>query len=48
MVWVINPREETVEGHRADEDFTVLRGIDTLDGSDVVEGFQWQVQDIFV
>ena len=47
MVWVINPRRETVEVYRADEDFTVLRGTDTLDGGDVVEGFQCQVQDIF-
>ena len=47
MVWVINPRRETVEVYRSDEDFTVLRGTDTLDGGDVVEGFQCQVQDIF-
>lgn len=48
MVWVTNPRWETVEGHRADEDFTVLRGTDILDGGNVVEGFRCQVQDIFV
>ena len=48
MVWVINPRRETVEVYRSNEDFTVLRGTDTLDGGDVVEGFQCQVQDIFV
>ena len=47
MVWVINPRRETVEVYRADEDFTVLRGTDMLEGRDVVEGFQCQVQDIF-
>ena len=47
MVWVINPRRETVEVYRSNEDFTVLRGTDILDGADVVEGFQCQVQDIF-
>ena len=47
MVWGINPRRETVEVYRSNEDFTVLRGTDTLEGGDVVEGFQCQVQDIF-
>ena len=47
MVWVINPRRETVEVYRSNEDFTVLRGTDTLEGGDVAEGFQCQVQDIF-
>ena len=48
MVWVINPRRETVEIYRPNVDFAILRGTDTLDGGDVVEGFQCQVQDIFV
>ena len=48
MVWVLNPRRETVEVYRPNTDFTILRGPDTLDGGDVVEGFQCQVQDIFV
>ena len=47
MVWVINPRRETVEVYRSNEDFTVLHGTDTLEGGDVVEGFQCRVQDIF-
>ena len=47
MVWVVNPRRETVEVYRPNEDFTLLRGTDTLDGGDIVEGFQCQVQDIF-
>ena len=47
MVWVINPRRETVEVYRSNDDFAVLRGTDTLDGGDIVEGFQCQVQDIF-
>ena len=48
MVWVLNPRRETVEVYRAGEDFIVLHATDTLDGGDVVPGFQCQVQDIFV
>ncbi len=47
MVWVINPRRETVEVYRSNKDFTVLRGTDILNGADVVEGFKCQVQDIF-
>ena len=47
MVWGINPRRETIEVYRPNADFTILRGTDTLDGDDVVEGFQCQVQDIF-
>ena len=48
MVWVINPRRETVEVYQSPEDITVLRGNDMLDGGDVIEGFQCQVQDLFV
>ena len=47
MVWVINPRRETIEVYRSNDDFTVLHGTATLDGGDIVEGFQCQVQDIF-
>lgn len=48
MVWVIDPRRETVEVYRSPEDITVLRSDDILDGGDVIEGFQCQVQDLFV
>ncbi len=48
MVWVVNPRRETVEVYRSPQDITVLRGDDILDGGDVIEGFQCRVQDIFV
>ncbi len=48
MVWVVNPRRETVEVYQSPEDITVLRGNDILDGGDVIEGFQCQVQDLFV
>ena len=48
MVWVINPRRETVAVYRSPEDMTVLRGDDILEGGDVIEGFACQVRDIFV
>ena len=48
MVWVVNPRRETVEVYRSPEDITVLRGDDILDGGDVIEGFQCQVKELFV
>ena len=48
MVWVLNPRRETVEVYRSPKDITVLHGDDTLDGEDVIEGFQCQVRDLFV
>ena len=48
MVWVIDPRRETIGLYRSVEDFTILSGDDILDGGDVVEGFQCRVGDIFV
>lgn len=48
MVWVINPRRETVAVYRSPEDMTVLHGDDILEGGDVIEGFACQVRDIFV
>ena len=48
MVWVINPRRETVEVYRSPEDITILHGDDILDGGDVIEGFQCQVKALFV
>ena len=48
MVWVVNPRRETVEVYRSPEDITVLRGDDILEGGDVIEGFQCKVGDLFL
>ena len=48
MVWVINPRQETVAVYRAAEEVIILSGDDVLEGGDVVEGFQCRVQQIFV
>lgn len=48
MVWVINPRRETVAVYRSPEDMTVLHGDDILEGGDVIEGFACQVRDLFL
>ena len=48
MVWVVNPRRETVEVYRSPEDITVLHGDDILDGGDVINGFQCRVRDLFL
>ncbi len=48
VVWVVNPRRETVEVYRSPEDITVLQGDDILDGGDVIAGFQCSVKDLFV
>ena len=48
MVWVINPRRETVEVYRSTEDINILRGNDILEGGEVIEGFQCRVVDLFV
>ncbi len=47
MVWIINPRRETVEVYRADAAFTLLREADILEGGDVVEGFRCSVGELF-
>ena len=48
MVWVINPRRETVKVYRSTDEISVLRGDDILEGGDVIDGFACQVQDLFV
>ena len=48
MVWVINPRRETIDVYRLNEDIIVLSADDILEGGDVIEGFQCRVEDLFV
>ena len=48
MVWVVNPRRETVEVYRSPEDIIVLYGSDILEGGDVIAGFQCHVRDLFL
>lgn len=47
MVWVVNPRQRTVTVYRPGENPVVLTTKDTLDGLDVVPGFQWPVASLF-
>ena len=46
MVVVVNPRNRTVQAHTR-EGVTELTEADTLDGGDVVPGWQMPVADIF-
>jgi Uma2 family endonuclease len=47
MVVVVNPRNQTVRVHRAAADVVTLTITDTLDGGDVVPGWQMPLADIF-
>ena len=47
MVWVVNPKLRTVTVYRSLTDIVVLTEKDTLDGGDVVPGFQIRVAEIF-
>ena len=47
FVWVLNPRLKTVTAYRSLADVTLLTEKDTLDGGDVVPGFQISLEDIF-
>lgn len=47
MVWEINPEERIIFVHRGDRPILKLKENDTLDGEDVVPGFQCRVGDLF-
>ena len=47
MVVVVNPRNRTVRVHRPTTDSVLLTEEDTLDGGDVVPGWEMPVADIF-
>jgi Uma2 family endonuclease len=47
MVWVVSPKLHTVTVYRSLTDIVTLTGKDTLDGGDVVPGFQINVAEIF-
>lgn len=47
MVWIVNSKSRTVTVCRPLTDVIVLSGHDTLDGGDVVPGFQVAIADIF-
>ncbi len=47
LVWLVNPRRKTVTAHQSGLQPLVLREADTLDGGNVVPGFQRTVAEIF-
>ena len=47
MVWVVSPKLRTITVYRSLKDIVVLTIKDTLDGGDVVPGFQIKVAEIF-
>ena len=47
MVVVVNPRNKTVRVHSSQTDVVTLAIADTLDGGDVVPGWQMPLSDIF-
>jgi Uma2 family endonuclease len=47
LVWVVSPKLHTVTVYRSLTDIVTLTGKDTLNGGDVVPGFQISVTEIF-
>ena len=47
MVWVVSPKLRTITVYRSLTDIVVLTEKDTLDGGDVVPGFQIRLAEIF-
>jgi Uma2 family endonuclease len=47
MVWIVSPKLKTVTVYRSLTDIVTLTEKDTLDGGEVVPGFQLPVADIF-
>lgn len=47
LVWAVNPKSKTVTVYRSFTDVATLTENDTLDGGDVVPGFQIPVAEIF-
>ncbi len=47
LVWIVNPKSQTVTVYRSLTDIDVLTETDTLEGGEVVPGFQIPVAEIF-
>lgn len=47
QVWVVNPKMQTVTVYRSTKDIKVLAENETLNGEDVVSGFQIRIAEIF-
>ena len=46
-VWVVDPRARTVVVHESNQEPSLLREADTLDGGELLPGFELAVRDIF-
>jgi Uma2 family endonuclease len=46
-VWIVNPKHRTVIVHRANAEPLTLSENDTLDGQDIVPGFQYDIARLF-
>lgn len=47
LIWIVNPKTRTVTAHQQNSEPQMLTEIDTLDGLDVVTGFQYKVARLF-
>jgi Uma2 family endonuclease len=47
LVWIVDPRDRTVEVFTAPTTSTLLRETDTLDGAPVLPGFTLPLRDLF-
>ena len=47
LVWVVNPYSRDVQVYRANRPWSFLQASDTLDGEDVLPGFQCQIEALF-
>lgn len=47
LVWIIQPKTQTVEVHRPDGSDSRLRKTDTLSGESVIPGFECEVGELF-
>lgn len=48
LVWVISPRRKSVTVYRPDQSPQVLLSDETLDGQDVIAGFELPLREIFI
>ncbi len=47
LVWVVDPKTESVTAYRPSGDIRLLHGDDVLDGEDVLPGFRLTLPDLF-
>ena len=47
MVWIVEPRRQTVMVYRSRDDIHLLTGGDVIDGGEVLPGFRLAVAELF-